>query len=241
MSTIYAIGDIHGCYDLMTRLLERIVADVGRANAADAATLVFLGDYIDRGPATSDVLAALLWLERHSPLPAIFLRGNHEQVMLDYIDHPTRPQQWFRFGGRATLRSYGVPLPEDPVSDADHLELRDRIVDRLPASHLDFLRRLRLTHENEHFIFVHAGIRPGVALRDQKAEDLLWIRKGFLEERRAGRKRVVHGHTWVDEKPEMREHRIGVDTGAFRTGVLTAARIRGEAVDFISTADPIPA
>ncbi|MET0269845.1 MAG: metallophosphoesterase family protein [Sphingomonas sp.] len=236
--TVYAIGDIHGCYDLMVGLLERIVADVDRANAQDETTLVFLGDYIDRGPATADVLAALVWLERNSPLPTVFLKGNHEQIMLDYIDHPPRPQHWFRFGGRTTLRSYGVELPEELASDADHQTLRDRIVDHLPASHLDFLRRLRMFHENEHFVFVHAGIRMGVPLRDQKTEDLLWIRKGFLEERRAGGKRIVHGHTWVDDKPAMLAHRIGVDTGAFKTGVLTAARLQGETVGFISTADP---
>ena len=234
---IYAIGDIHGCYDLLVDLLDRIVADVRQEKAENDATLVFLGDYIDRGPATADVLSALLWLERHSPLSTIFLKGNHEQVMLDYIDDPTRPQQWLRFGGRATLHSYGLDLPEIPLSDAEHLRLRDRIVDHLPASHLDFMRRLRLLHETERFVFVHAGIRMDVPLRKQKDGDLLWIRDGFLEERPAGEKRIVHGHSWVGDRPEVLAHRIGVDTGAFKTGVLTAVKIRGAATGFLSTAD----
>lgn len=232
----YAIGDIHGCYDLMVSLLERIVADVERTRPGEAATIVFLGDYIDRGPATADVLAALVWLERNAPLRTIFLKGNHEQVMLDYIDDPLRPQQWFRFGGRATLRSYGLDMAEVPLTDVEHIALRDRIVDHLPASHLDFLRRLRLHYESAYFIFVHAGIRMGVPLEQQSAADLLWIRKGFLEEQRPDRKRIVHGHSWTDEKPVTLPHRIGVDTGAFKTGVLTAVRTEGEETRFITTA-----
>jgi len=235
--TVYAIGDIHGCYSLMVNLLDRIVADVNRSDAAQATTLVFLGDYIDRGPSSSDVMAGLLWIERHSPLPTVFLKGNHEQIMLDYIGDPVLHQPWLRFGGIATLRSYGVEVPDKPGPDIDHIELRDQLVDRLPSSHLDFLRRLQLFHEDERFIFVHAGIRPGVPLRQQETEDLLWIREGFLEEQRAGRKRVVHGHTWVSSRPEILPHRIGVDTGAYETGVLTAAKLRAGAVEFISTAD----
>lgn len=234
-ATVYAVGDVHGCYDLLVDLLERIVADAGRSGPGDA-TLVFVGDYIDRGPATSDVLSALIWLERHAPFATVFLRGNHEQALLDYLADPVPHKQWLRVGGRATLQSYGIDVAEGPLSDAEHHSLRDRLADRLPASHLDFLRRLRLFHETDHFVFVHAGLRPDIPLAEQSPDDLLWIREGFLEERTPGPKRIVHGHTWVDDAPQLLAHRIGIDTGAFKTGVLTAARIRGKDVRFINTA-----
>ena len=236
-STTYAIGDIHGCYDLMVDLLDRIVADIRRSHAGRGTMLVFLGDYIDRGPASSDVIDALLWIDRHSPLPAVFLRGNNEQTMLDYLQDPVGHQQWLRFGGSETLRSYGLIVPKEIASAAEHRELRDRFVERLPSAHLDFLRGLRLFHETARHIFVHAGIKSGIPLRRQEAEDLLWIREGFLEEQRPGKKRVVHGHTWTGERAQVLAHRIGVDTGAYETGVLTAVRLDGELVDFISTAD----
>jgi serine/threonine protein phosphatase 1 len=232
----YAIGDIHGCYGLMVELLDRIVADVESSSGQDDETLVFLGDYVDRGPASSAVLTALVWIERHSPVRTVFLKGNHEQGMLDYIDNPSLHVQWLQFGGIATLCSYGLEVPDD-LKSIDHLDLRDRFVDRLPASHLEFLRRLQMCHETEYFIFVHAGIKHGIPMSKQKPEDLLWIREGFLEERSPSRKRVVHGHTWTSNKPQVLAHRIGVDTGAYETGVLTAARLRGNAVDFVSTAD----
>jgi len=237
---VYAIGDIHGCYSQMVALLDRIVADVGREpgepGGGARATLVFLGDYVDRGPASAEVLTGLIWMSRHSPLSTIFLKGNHEQVMLDFIRDPVPHAQWLRFGGEATLRSYGVDVPDEPGA-ADAVRLRDDLVDRLPASHLEFLRRLELFHEDDRHIFVHAGIRVGVPMAKQHAEDLLWIREGFLEERRPGRKRVVHGHTWLGDKPMVLPHRIGVDTGTYETGVLTAAKLQGDTVDFLSTAD----
>jgi serine/threonine protein phosphatase 1 len=232
----YAIGDIHGCYSLMVQLLDRIVADVSSSTGQQDETLVFLGDYIDRGPASSAVLTGLLWIERHSPLRTVFLKGNHEQVMLDYIDDPVLHGRWLQFGGSATLRSYGLEVPEE-IGSIDHIELRDRFVDLLPSSHLDFLRRLQLFHETNNFIFAHAGIQHGLPMSKQEPEDLLWIREGFLEERSLRGKRVVHGHTWTSNKPEVLAHRIGVDTGAYETGVLTAAKLRGTTVEFITTAN----
>ena len=233
---VYAVGDIHGCYGLLVDLLGRIVADVNRTAGRRDDLLIFLGDYVDRGPASSAVLNALIWIERNAPLRTLFLMGNHERVMLDYLDDPVVHERWLAFGGDATIRSYGVDVPEDPA-EIDPAELRDRFADRLPASHVDFLRRLQLFHETDDFIFAHAGIEPGVPMARQVPEDLLWIRQGFLEERPAGRKRVVHGHTWTSNKPAVMAHRIGVDTGAYRTGVLTAARLHGTDVGFISTAE----
>ncbi|WP_294394514.1 metallophosphoesterase family protein [uncultured Sphingomonas sp.] len=229
----YAVGDVHGCYALLTDLLQQIVADLGTQPDGAPAELVFLGDYVDRGPASADVLSSLVWMERNSPLTTIFLKGNHEQVMLDYLADPLRYHVWLGFGGAETLRSYGIDVPDDVGPGADHVGLRNALLDAMPAAHLDFVQRLRLYHETERHIFVHAGIRPRVKMAMQDPADLLWIRKGFLDHARPAHKRVVHGHTWDDAEPVVRPERIGVDTGAYETGVLTAARLRGDAVAFL--------
>lgn len=231
--TTYAVGDVHGCYDLLTDLLHRIVADIESTPASGLVELIFLGDYIDRGPETASVLSSLVWIERNGPLPAIFLKGNHEQAMLDFIADPVQHSPWLRVGGAETLRSYCIAPPDEVGPDADYVELRDLLLDRLPAAHLDFLQRLRLYHENDRYVFVHAGIRPGVAMRAQDHEDLLWIRDEFLANERPAKKRVVHGHSWIDAEPVVRPGRIGVDTGAYRTGTLTAAKLRDGAVTFL--------
>lgn len=230
--TTYVIGDIHGCYDLLVDLLQRIAADL-EAAAAGSSRLIFLGDYVDRGPNSAEVLSSLVWIERHGPRPAIFLKGNHDQVMLDYLADPVRNSLWLRIGGAQTLRSYGITVPYEIESETDHLRLRDLLLDKLPAAHLRFLERLRLYHEDDRHVFVHAGIRPGVAMRAQNVEDLLWIREEFLTHERPGKKAIVHGHTWTNTDPVVRPGRIGVDTGAYETGVLTAAKLRGGDVKFI--------
>lgn len=232
--TIYAVGDIHGRYDLLKVLLARIVADAeAQAQAETAACLVFLGDYVDRGPDTPRVLAALVWIARHAPFESVFLSGNHERAMLDYLDDPVRGQEWLEFGGAETLAAYGIALPPDLGPVADHPQLRDALLDRLPASHLAFLRGLRLTFETDSHLFVHAGIRPGVPIAQQQPADLLWIRNTFLDDERSCGKIVVHGHSWSSDAPVTRPNRIGIDTGAYATGVLTAARLRGGEVHFL--------
>lgn len=229
--TTYVIGDIHGCYDLLIDLLQRIAVDA--ENASGSSRLIFLGDYVDRGPNSADVLSSLVWIERHGPLPATFLRGNHDQVMLDYLADPVGNSPWLRIGGAQTLRSYGIIVPFENESEADHLRLRDLLLDSLPVAHLRFLERLRLYHEDDRHVFVHAGIRPGVAMRSQRADDLLWIRDEFLSHDCPGKKPIVHGHSWTGAEPVVRPGRIGVDTGAYQTGVLTAARLRGGDITFL--------
>lgn len=233
LGTTYAVGDVHGCYDLLTDLLQKIVDDIDSTAEPGPVELIFLGDYVDRGPDTAGVLSSLVWIERNGPLPATFLKGNHEQVMLDYIADPVRNSPWLRVGGAETLRSYGIDVPDDVGPDVSHPRLRDLLLDRLPAAHLDFLHRLRPYYENGRYYFAHAGIRPGVALQAQDHEDLLWIRDEFLANERPAKKVVVHGHSWTNTEPVVRPARIGVDTGAYRTGTLTAARLRGDAVTFL--------
>jgi serine/threonine protein phosphatase 1 len=222
---IYAIGDIHGCYDQLRRLLARIAGDAEASADGRATTLIFCGDYVDRGPASRQVIEALCWLERRRPFHLQFLKGNHEQVMLDWLVAPERTTEWLRFGGAETLISYGVtpPAPDDPP--AAHVAARDDLLERLPVAHLRFLEELELMVGMGDYVFVHAGVRPGVPLDRQAEKDLLWIREDFLDGEASHDRIIVHGHSWESEEPQVEPHRIGIDTGAYETGVLTAIRI----------------
>ena len=139
-----------------------------------------------------------------------------------------------RFGGADTLRSYGIAPPDadDPIEA--HVMARDDLLERMPVAHLRFLEQLELMIGAGDYAFVHAGVRPGVALADQSPEDLLWIREGFIDQDRKYERIIVHGHSWVNERPTVLPHRIGVDTGVYQTGVLTAARIEDDGVTFLS-------
>ena len=233
---VYAIGDIHGCYDQLRRLLADISSDAQRHAKGRTATLIFCGDYIDRGPASMQVLDALCWLKRHGPFHVHFLKGNHEQVMLTYLTDPEAAQDWMRFGGVQTLDSYGVTPPSADDGPERHLAARDDLLERMPVAHLRFLESLELMVGIGDFAFVHAGIRPEIALADQKEQDLLWIRKGFVDVEAQHERVIVHGHTWADDQPIMLPHRIGIDTGVYETGVLTAVRIEDDVIDIIATA-----
>jgi serine/threonine protein phosphatase 1 len=231
---IYAIGDIHGCYDQLRRLLSQIASDaVAHANGR-TTTLIFCGDYIDRGPASREVLDALCWLKRRRPFHLQFLKGNHEQVMLEYISAPAQTTAWLRFGGSETLQSYGV-TPPDPDDDPEaHLAARDDLLERLPVAHLRFLEDLELMIGVGDFAFVHAGVRPGVALTNQDEDDLLWIREEFIETEASHERIIVHGHTWESDQPQVRPYRIGIDTGAYETGVLSALRLEDDGLSVLA-------
>jgi serine/threonine protein phosphatase 1 len=231
---IYAIGDIHGCYEQLRRLLALIARDAELRAKGRMTTLIFCGDYVDRGPASRQVLDALCWLKRRRPFHLQFLKGNHEQVMLDYIAAPARAAAWLLFGGAETLQSYGVtpPDPDDPPEA--HVAARDDLLERLPVSHLRFLQDLELIVGVGDYAFVHAGVRPGVALNKQAEDDLLWIREEFLEVEAPYDRIIVHGHTWDSDQPQVRPHRIGIDTGAYETGVLTALRIEDDGVNVLA-------
>lgn len=237
--TVYAVGDIHGRYDLLIDLLAQI-ADDARETAADhRPLLVFCGDYVDRGPDSAKVLSSVGWMRSNPRFETRCLKGNHEQMMLTYIENPPSAGGWLRVGGAETLASYGVEAPAWDAPAEDHWRARDALLDAMPARHLWLLQTLETLLLVGDYAFAHAGVRPGVALHKQDEEDLLWIREEFLNARRGFKKMIVHGHSWDSEEPFFGAHRIGIDTGAYRTGVLTAARIVDGEVGYLQARGPI--
>jgi serine/threonine protein phosphatase 1 len=225
---IYAVGDVHGCLPQLERLLESIGRDV--KDWKGLRRLVFLGDYIDRGPDSKGVVERLR--SSFESFETSFLLGNHDQTLLDFLDDPSVFRAWRDYGARETLMSYGVVPPRFDDDDA-FVKTRDALRDALPAEHEVFLRGLELSVSHGDYCFVHAGVRPGVALEKQAREDLLWIRDEFLLSSTDFGKVVVHGHTPTQD-PVRRKNRIGVDTGAYATGRLTCAVLEGTSVRFLS-------
>lgn len=226
--TIYAIGDIHGCAELLDQLLAKIDADAG---GLDAAQLVFLGDYVDRGPDSKGVIDQLVGLRKRQP-GAVFLKGNHEALLLDFLEHPQDMAHWLDWGGEETLVSYGL----SGILQRPHEDLAADLLEAMPPEHLAFLKALTLTHREGDYVFVHAGLRPGISLDAQNEDDLLWIRKRFHNTPRDQRPSftVVHGHQPL-KKPLDKGWRIDVDTGACWSGKLTAVVLEGKARRFLST------
>jgi len=236
---VYGVGDVHGEREALRALLERIAEDALRSSAR-RASLVLLGDYVDRGHDSRGVLEDLCQLmgpDSQAFLPPCFdppvlLLGNHEEALLSFLQRPEQASDWLRFGGAETLASYGIKpsLTRDPVRCRS---LAEALRDRMPESHLDLLRGLKAWHMVGDYLFVHAGIRPGRRILDQKIEDLLWIRDPFLTSTKRHEKIVVHGHTIVPS-PEIYPNRIAVDTGAYATGHLNSVRLQRDKVGFIS-------
>jgi len=229
---VYAVGDIHGRLDLLDRLLGTIDED-DRARGGDARTeLIFLGDLVDRGPQSRGVVERLLGL-RDGPIPARFLMGNHEEVFLRAARGDARALRFLiRIGGRETIFSYGITEAE--YRDLDYDALVELLPMRVPADHVDFLAGFETMIEIGDYLFVHAGLRPGIALEDQATSDLYWIREDFLNHRDSFGKMVVHGHS-ITEDVDLRPNRIGIDTGAFASGRLTALGLEGAERWFLST------
>jgi serine/threonine protein phosphatase 1 len=217
-SLIYAIGDIHGRDDLFAALLDEIDADRAR-RPHEQCILVLLGDLVDRGPDSDKVIDRAIELRDRFDRTH-HLIGNHEECMLAALTGEVRALRYFiRIGGDATVRSY---LRDDALYEATSFEeLADLFPRRVPQSHVDFLGRGEDLVEYGDYIFVHAGVRPGVALDRQKTSDLRWIREDFLGSESEHGRMVVHGHT-ISEDVERRANRIGIDTGAYATGKLTA-------------------
>lgn len=232
---IYAIGDIHGRSDLLRILHGRIQQDL-EERPTEEAILVYMGDYVDRGPDSKGVIDALI---RGAPFDAeaIYLKGNHEDALLTFLEDPGFLRMWRDYGGMETLVSYGVKVPQGRVGDDWIAEVHNLFVTALPKSHLAFLQGLQSSYENGDFYFAHAGVRPGVRLEEQQAADLLWIREPFLGSKRFHGKIVVHGHT-PQEQPVIKTNRIGIDTGAYITGALTAIAIEGTTFRFLQARNP---
>ncbi len=233
---LYAIGDIHGRLDLLESMLDLIRSDQEGRSPSPAA-LIFLGDYIDRGPDSKGVVERLLQ-EFPAPYAPVFLKGNHEDLLLSFIRDPNPSLNWLRNGGDAALVSYGV---EDGIIQRAFWGGRDGLAvaaqefrAALPASHLAFYESLKLSCRFGDYFFAHAGVRPGTPLDEQSEEDLLWIRNEFLGSTQDFGAVVVHGHTPA-RFPQERSNRIGLDTYAVRTGKLTAAGFEGRRRWFLST------
>ena len=230
----YAIGDIHGRLDLLDELLDRIEVD-DRSRAPANVTIIFLGDLIDRGPQSAQVVERL---RRYRPSFAktLFLMGNHEEVLLRIVGGETGiVADWLRFGGAECVRSYGID-PAD-LQYRNPSEVPRILRQAIPKEHLKFVSGFVDTASLGNYLFVHAGIRPGVPLSHQLPQDLRWIRLPFLEDETDHGRIVVHGHT-ISDSVDVRTNRIGVDTGAYRSGVLTALGVEGDERWFLQTGSP---
>jgi serine/threonine protein phosphatase 1 len=226
-SRVYAIGDVHGRADLLHEAFRKI--DSHRDSyPIDNAVEVALGDYIDRGPSSFEVIELLSTRVRSG---TICLKGNHEEFLLEFLKDPAVLNVWQHCGGLETLRSYGLEAPPNPTAK-DQEDLAASFADRLPAQHHNFLTALPLSLTLGDYFFVHAGVKPGIALSNQRAQDLLWIREEFLRHEGSFGKVVVHGHTPVSD-PEIRNNRVNLDTGAFATGNLTCAVFEDDQILFL--------
>ena len=223
--SIYAIGDIHGQSAMLDIALDRIERDGGRD-----ATVVFLGDYTDRGPDSKGVIDRLI-AGRDAGRDWVFIKGNHDRMFEWYMQTPTKSDPYMfidlywlheRLGGDTTFQSYGI----DMSKRWRQMDLHAHALETVLESHVQFLKGLTLSHETDELFFCHAGIRPGVALADQEEEDLLWIRQEFHIEFGMHPKVIVHGHTPVDQATHY-GNRINLDTGAGYNKPLTVAVFEG--------------
>lgn len=228
---LYAVGDVHGQDDLLARMLDKLRQDALDAPLGTDITLVMLGDYIDRGLGSRAALERLSTLS-DMPFHTRFLIGNHEATMRDFLADASVGPAWVEHGGGETLASYGVKPPAGSASAQDWEAARLALNQALPDHTRAFLERLEPYVLIEPYLFVHAGIDPAKPLEAQSEQELLWIRDRFLDARRSWDYVVVHGHT--PEPDYYRDaRRIGLDTGAYLTGVLTAVRLEGEGAHFL--------
>jgi serine/threonine protein phosphatase 1 len=222
---IYAVGDVHGRADLLDQVFARIDADL--ACCPDCRPIqVFLGDYIDRGPSSRAVLDALI--KRTYVHEMVCLKGNHECYVFEFLKNPAILGDWRQYGGLETLMSYGLKPPMN-ANIAQQVELAKALSETLPDHHREFLGGLSPSFTCGDFFFVHAGVKPGIPLEQQREEDLLWIRDDFLFCEEDFGKVIIHGHTPVRD-PDIRPNRINIDTGAYATGRLTCLIIEDDEI-----------
>lgn len=225
-AVLWAVGDVHGRNDLLRPLIAQVLEDFAQSNA-ERRLFVGLGDYVDRGPDSRGVLDSLIELGRRPELECRFLRGNHEIFFERFLIDPDVGSKWCEHGGRAALASYGVTPPAFVTDTDGWVEASHRTVEVLPQAHRAFLAVLEPSFTCGDYFFAHAGARPGTPLAEQNPEDLMWIRSDFTEASEGFEKVVVHGHT-PSPAFYMDARRIGLDTGAYATGVLTAMRFEDD-------------
>ena len=232
---VYAIGDIHGRDDLFAQLIEQIRADVA-ARPVQNVTLILLGDLVDRGPQSAEVVERAIGLRDDFPGTRLLI-GNHEECFLAALTGDVRRLRYFmRIGGDATVASYWKD--DANLAEASFEEVAERLAYLVPARHVEFLQSGEDIIEIGDYLFVHAGIRPGVPIERQSLTDLRWIREDFLSDDRDHGVMVVHGHTIRDDVDEW-PNRIGIDTGAYRSNVLTAIVLEGVERSYLKTSSHI--
>ncbi len=218
----YGVGDIHGRADLFEKMIARIRDD--SVAMGERPQIVLLGDYVDRGPGSRQVLERIIRLKQEPWCDVEALMGNHEEALLQFLREPGYGVSWVEYGGGATLGSYGVSVPAMRTDPEAWEAVRDAFMEVLPRAHIELLSSLRVSLQSDDYFFVHAGVNPDVPLSEQGPQDFLWIRAPFLAAEKSCDYVVVHGHT-PEEEPSNVRWRIGLDTGAYATGILTGIRL----------------
>ncbi len=221
---IVAIGDIHGRLDSLEILLEKLETTL--LEKGDGLHFVLLGDYIDRGPSSCQVINKLLKWKYFGQ--SIFLMGNHERFLLNFLVDPIKFAEWLQYGGIETLISYQVFPKPGSQSQQQLISIKEELASKIPDAHLEFLKSLKLSYTSGDFMFVHAGVDPSIPLDKNPEEILLWIREPFLSYPKPLPKVIVHGHTISSNGiPEIRINRVGLDTGSYLNGKITAMAVAG--------------
>jgi serine/threonine protein phosphatase 1 len=223
---LFVIGDIHGRHDLLAILSNKIDTKIAHTPAA-RNILIFLGDYIDRGVHSKEVIEHIIALKNRRDIEVIALKGNHEDRLLVFLENSATGASWFRFGGEAAVLSYGIKPATKEASPSYFTDIQTRLKAAMPQTHLEFLSNLPVTAECGDYFFVHAGVNPAYPLNRQNEADLIWIRETFLSSQKDFGKIIVHGHS-IQFDVEFKPNRIGIDTGAYATGKLTCLVLEGE-------------
>ena len=226
---IYAIGDVHGCFDFQVQLEQKIIED--GIELSGEKLIIYLGDLVDRGENSAAVIEHC-----QTPLPDGFKRicicGNHDQAFLEFVENPKMTSEWMQFGGDKTLGSYGLDVEHFKSLKLGAKDFAELVQQSIPPYHVQFLREMPVALVTPKVIFVHAGMRPGLAFDKHTDEDFMWVRQEFLIEKRATDKIIVHGHTPSD-KPILGPGRVGIDTGAYAGGTLTALKLVPGKIEFL--------
>lgn len=235
---LYAIGDIHGHLDALDRMHEAIFQDLLDDPAPDHVEIIYMGDYIDRGAENKGVIERLIERrDRGDGVPKTFLKGNHEIAMLDFMSDPLDSSAWLKWGGLETLDSYGIKLNLEAVLPGEIEKAAKSLAQALPDAHAKFLESTQLFYQSGDYLFVHAGIHPLKSFEHQTEPDFTNIRKPFLDWHKDPLYRplpykVVHGHS-IEAEPQNLPHRVGLDTGYYKTGVLTCGVFEGSDIRFL--------